>query len=306
MLVRYGVALPNYGELASPENLIGLARHAEAAGLESVWVSDHVIVPEAVASVYPYDRSPTPQAAKLAHLERFYDALTTLAFVAGATSRIRLGVSVYVLPIRNPIVTAKTVATLDALSHGRVIFAIGTGGLAEEFAVLHTPFADRGARTDEYIQICKTCWTQDAVQLDGPSYATTAFRCAPKPVQRPHPPVWIGGNGGGALRRAARLGDGWHPIDLTPTAMAEKTAALHQLCAAEGRRRDAVTVSLRMPFRLTASDAAAPLVGTADKIVADVAAYQAAGVEYLVLNPRRAATMRDVLRDVDDMARVLL
>jgi alkanesulfonate monooxygenase SsuD/methylene tetrahydromethanopterin reductase-like flavin-dependent oxidoreductase (luciferase family) len=125
-------------------------------------------------------------------------------------------------------------------------------------------------------------------------------------VQQPHPPLWIGGNGAGALQRAARLGDGWHPIDLTPTAMAEKTAALQRLCATGGRRRGDVTVSLRMPFHLTDRDAAAPLVGTATKIVADVAAYQAAGVEYLVLNPRRSAEQRDVLQDIDDIARILL
>src|SRR5512143_965430 len=108
--MQFGVALPNYGALAGAEDLIRLARHAEAAGLDSAWVSDHVIVPSNVESIYPYDRSPAPQAANLANLERFNDGLTTLAFLAGATARIRLGISAYVLPIRNPITTAKTVA----------------------------------------------------------------------------------------------------------------------------------------------------------------------------------------------------
>ena len=101
--MRYGIALPNYGALATPENLLRLARRAEDCGVDSVWVSDHVIIPVEVASVYPYDPSARPSAALLQRLEQFYDALTTLAFVAGATKRVRLGVSVYVVPIRNPI-----------------------------------------------------------------------------------------------------------------------------------------------------------------------------------------------------------
>jgi len=128
--MRYGVALPNYGPLASPDNLLRLARHAEAVGADSVWVSDHVIVPDTVASAYPYDPSPQPGPARLQRLEQFYDALTTLAFVAGATSRVRLGVSVYVVPIRNPLLTAKIVASLDALSGGRVIFGCAWAGCA--------------------------------------------------------------------------------------------------------------------------------------------------------------------------------
>lgn len=304
--MRYGIALPNYGDLATPESLTRLAQHADAAGLDSVWVSDHVIVPSSVASVYPYDRSPAPQAANLQNLERFYDALTTLAFVAGVTTRIRLGVSVYVLPIRNPIITAKTVATLDALSNGRVIFAVGSGWLAEEFSVLQVPFADRGGRTDEYIRVCKACWTEDEVQLKGPHYTAAAFRCAPKPVQHPHPPVWIGGNGRHALQRAARLGDGWHPIDLSPAEISAKIATLKDLCVAVGRDPADLLISLRMPIRFAERDNASPLAGTRDKILADVAAYAAAGVGYLVLNPRRTATVRDVLEDMDNIAHVLM
>lgn len=286
--MRYGIALPNYGGLATPEHLIRVAQHAESAGLDSVWVSDHVIVPSVVESVYPYDRAAAPRAANLTNLERFYDALTTLAFVAGTTSRVRLGVSVYVLPIRNPIVTAKTVATLDALSGGRVIFAVGSGWLAEEFAVLQAPFTDRGARTDEYIRLCKACWTEDEVRFDGRYYRTIPFRCAPKPVQQPHPPIWIGGNGQHALQRAARLGDGWHPIDLRPVDMHAKIAALSALCAADGRDAKEIAISLRAP--MTA--------------VTDVAEYTAAGVEYLVLNSRRTGALRDLLADIDEIARL--
>lgn len=284
--MRYGIALPNYGALARPEHIVRAARHAEAANLDSVWVSDHVIVPSAVASSYPYDRAAVPRAANLTNLERFYDALTTLAFVAGATARVRLGVSAYVLPVRNPVVTAKTVATLDVLSSGRVIFAVGSGWLAEEFAVLQVPFPGRGARTDEYIRICKSCWTDDEVALDEPSYRTAAFRCAPKPVQRPHPPVWIGGNGARALQRTATLGDGWHPIDLEPAEIHTRLTTLRGLCRDLGRDAKDITVSLRAPL----------------SVVADVEPYAAAGVDYLVLNPRRGASIDDLLADIDRIA----
>jgi probable F420-dependent oxidoreductase len=286
--MRYGVALPNYGELAQPAHLLRIAQHAEAAGLDSVWVSDHVIVPTAVDSVYPYDRAAVPQAANLKNLERFYDALTTLAFIAGATTRIRLGVSAYVLPIRNPITTAKTVATLDALSGGRIVFAVGSGWLAEEFAVLQIPFAERGARTDEYIQICKACWTENEVRLEGRYYRAAPFRCAPKPVQQPHPPIWVGGNGARALQRAARLGNGWHPIDLDPAEMQAKAAVLRQRCAAIGRDPKEMTISLRAPIA----------------VLADVAAYATAGVDYLVLNPHRGSGLDQVLGDIDAIATV--
>lgn len=286
--MRYGVALPNYGALAQPEHIVRAARHAEDAGVDSVWVSDHVIVPNTVESSYPYDRTAVPRAANLTNLERFYDALTTLAFVAGATTRIRLGVSAFVLPIRNPVVTAKTVATLDVLSGGRLLFAVGSGWLAEEFAVLHTPFADRGARTDEYIRICKACWTDDDVQLDGPSYRTAAFRCAPKPLQQPHPPIWIGGNGSRALQRTATLGDGWHPIDLGPAEIRSQLTTLSRMCSAADRDVKDITVSLRAPL----------------SIIADADQYADAGVDYLVLNPRRGGAIDDLLADIDQIAGV--
>lgn len=286
--MRYGIALPNYGGLATAANLVRIAQHAEAAGIDSVWVSDHVIVPTAVESIYPYDRSATPRAADLRNLECFYDALTTLAFLAGSTSRVRLGVSAYVLPIRNPIITAKTVATLDALSNGRVIFAVGSGWLAEEFAVLQTPFSERGARTDEYIALCKACWTEDTVRFAGRFYRTDAFRCAPKPVQQPHPPVWIGGNGARALERTARLGDGWHPIDLAPTAMRTRSAELRARWATAGRNPDALTISLR----------------TAISALPQAPEYESAGVHYLVLNPRRGGELADVLSDIDQVSRL--
>ena len=302
--MRYCIALPNYGALAGPENLLRLARRAEDCGVDSVWVSDHVIIPEHAASIYPYDPSPQPSPALLQRLEQFYDALTTLAFVAGATTRVRLGVSVYVVPIRNPILTAKIVASLDALSRGRVIFGCGVGWLREEFDALHAPFDDRGARTDEYLRICQALWTQDAVAPPGPLYAAAAVRARPKPHQQPYPPIWIGGNSDAALRRTVRLGSGWHPIDLSPVAIASKRAVLRDLCDAAGRDPAEITISMRGTLRFTTGEmqSRTPLAGTPQKIRDDVAAYAAAGVEYLVLNLRDAKTLDEMIAQLERVA----
>ncbi len=155
--VRIGVALPNYGPLAHAETLVRLACLAEDLGVDGVWVSDHLVAPVGAGSIYPYDRRPA-KPADLGALEEFYEPLTTLAFLAGRTSRIRLGVSAYVMPYRNPVVTAKQVATLDALSGGRMILAVGVGWLREEFAALDVPFRGRGRRTDDYLAVCKALW----------------------------------------------------------------------------------------------------------------------------------------------------
>ena len=281
--MQYGIALPNYGALAGPENLLRLARRAEECGVDSVWVSDHVVIPDEAASTYPYDPAPRPSPALLQRLEQFYDALTTLAFIAGATTRVRLGVSVYVVPMRNPVLTAKIVASLDAL---------------------HAPFADRGARTDEYLRICQALWTQDVVALPGPLYAAAAVRARPKPEQRPYPPIWIGGNSDAALRRAVRLGTGWHPIDLSPEQIAGKRAVLQQLCVAAGRDPSEITISLRCTLRFVSAGtpSPAPLAGSPQKIRADVDAYARAGVKYLVLNLRDATTADEMAAQLERVA----
>jgi probable F420-dependent oxidoreductase len=306
--VPYGVALPNYGPLATPEDLLRLARHAEALGIDSIWVSDHIVVPEQIGSVYPYDRTSRSRPANLQNLEHCFDALSTLAFLAGATTRIRLGVSVYVVPLRNPILTAKMVASIDALSQGRMIFGCGVGWLREEFEVMHAPdFASRGAVTDAYLRVCRAMWSEEIVQCDPGDYAAPAFRARPKPEQRPHPPIWIGGNGRAAMARAVRLGNGWHPIDLAPGEITERLQVLHELCVAAGRQPSEITISLRRTARVvdvTPPDAAW-LVGDADKVSGDVQVYAAAGVGYLILNLRHGDSVDDLLRQMDCLATAL-
>lgn len=300
--MRFGIALPNYGPLAAPGTLSRLARLAEDLGVDSIWVSDHLVAPLGVTSIYPYDRRPDAKPGDMGVIERFCEPLMTLGFLAGQTSRIRLGVSAYVMPYRNPVLTAKHVATLDFLSRGRMILGIGTGWLREEFDALAVPFSGRGRRTDEYIAVCKALWSGEEARFEGACYRLLPVRTGPPPAQRPHPPLWIAGNSTAAIDRAARLGDGWHAIDLTPDELAPLVTSLRDRLEALGRRRDAVTVSLRKGVLLsTAGHGARPLYGDHDAIRRDLDAYSDAGLDYLVVNLRQARTPDDLdhaLREV--------
>jgi probable F420-dependent oxidoreductase len=300
--IRFGVALPNYGPLATPRTLLRLARLAEDLGVESVWVSDHLVAPVGVASVYPYDRRPEPTPGDMGVIEEFYEPVTTLAWLAGATSRIRLGISAYVMPYRNPVVTAKQVATLDRLSGGRVVLAIGAGWLAEEFAALDVPFAKRGLRTEEYVAVCKALWSGGEARFEGTTYRLPPVRTGPAPEQRPHPPLWVAGNSARGLARAARIGDGWHGIDLSPDELRPLAARARALAAERGKT--AFTISIRKRV-LPGGPAGHALYGDRDAIRRDVDAYRDAGLDFLVAGARGARSADDAARALEDVARAL-
>jgi len=304
--LRYGVALPNYGPLATPGTLVRLARRAEALGIDSVWVSDHIVAPATVRSIYPYDRRRDPKPGDMGVIERFFEPVTTLAFLAGATSRIRLGVSAYVVPYRPPVLGAKQLATLDALSNGRLTLAVGVGWLREEFDALGVPFDERGARTDESLAIARALWTDDVARHDGRFVQVPPVRSAPKPAQQPLP-VWVAGNSARARARTVRLGDGWHAIDLSPAELAPLVEDLRARARAAGRAPETITVSLRKGIQplATPADPPHPLYGTVDAIRADVAAYAAAGCDYLVVTPRRAPTVDALVHALDEIVDVL-
>ena len=300
--VPFGIALPNYGPLAAPATLLRLAHLAEDLGVDSIWVSDHLVAPVGVASIYPYDRRPDPQPGDMGVIEEFYEPLTTLAFLAGATSRVRLGISAYVMPYRNPIVTAKQVATIDRLSGGRLILGIGVGWLAEEFAALDVPFARRGQRTEDYVAICKALWSGDEARFDGETYRLAPVRTGPRPVQEPHPPLWIAGNSARGIERAARVGDGWHGIDLAPHELRPLATRARERAAAYGKT--SFTVSIRKGV-LPGGPTGSPLYGDRDSIRRDLDAYRDAGLDYLVAGLRRAQSADDVTRALEDVARAL-
>lgn len=239
--MHIGVHLPHVGPSATRENIIAFARRMEALGFDSLWVSDHVVIPRDYASRYPYNATGRLGWDDLTLLE----PLSTLLFVAAVTERVELGTTVLVLPMRNPVLHAKIMATLDHLSHGRLILGIGVGWLKEEFEALAEPFEHRGPRMDEYIQVLKNLWTKDDPSFVGKYYRLGNVACYPKPVRTPHPPIWIGGNTEPALRRAARVGDSWHAAGATPEQIAEALPKLHNYLQAAGRSPEDVPVTVR-------------------------------------------------------------
>ncbi|HVN86085.1 MAG TPA: LLM class F420-dependent oxidoreductase [Candidatus Binatia bacterium] len=306
--MRFGIALPNYGSLAEPATLVRLARLAEELSVDSIWLSDHLVAPIGVQSIYPFDRRPDAKPGDMGVIEHFYEPMITLAYLAGHTTRVRLGISAYVMPCRNPVLTAKHVATLDALSGGRLILGIGTGWLREEFEAVAVPFAHRGHRTDDYIAVCKALWSGGDARFDGHHYRLRPVRSGPLPAQRPHPPLWIAGNSAAAIERAARVGDGWHAIDLTPDEIAPLVAQLRERLAAHGRPVDAVTVSLRkgVLVRDSPPSVGRPLYGDRAAIQRDLDAYRRAGVDYLVAGLRQAKSADEAVETFTAVARALV
>jgi probable F420-dependent oxidoreductase len=224
--MQFGAHIFGVGALAEPRVLGEVARLAESLGYDSVFLADHVLLPRSVDSKYPYSRDGSfPYEPD----RDWLDPMVALGYLAGQTQSIRLGTSITVVPMRHPIITAKQIATADYLSGGRVIFGAGVGWMAEEFALLGESFHDRGRRMDEYLRLMKVLWTESNPHFEGEYFRIANCGFAPKPVQKPHVPLWIGGESPAALRRAARLGDGWHSAG---TSLADLPAQLRILRAA--------------------------------------------------------------------------
>jgi len=290
MAVTFGTSLPSRGEMAGPEQLRNVAQRAEALGYDHVWVSDHIILPKKVDSFYPYAED---GVATFKPDEPYYEPLSALNFIAGCTQRVRLGTHVLIIPYRNPVLTAKILSTLDVLSGGRVILGAGVGWMEEEFQAMGLDtYKDRGAVTDEYLQVYKELWTKEDASFDGKYYQISDTGFEPKPVQKPHPPVWIGGHSGPAVRRAAKYGDGWMPIGLRPPAILEpeelagKIARLRKLTVEAGRAEDAValTFSTGVVFNDAAGSSRAWMQGNPDQIASDLRQYQDLGVSNFIVN----------------------
>jgi probable F420-dependent oxidoreductase len=251
---------------ASAEILRALGREAEDRGFESIWVAEHVVLFDDYESRYPYAADGRfPGGGDTGLLE----PLTALTYLAAVTDRIRLGTGICLVPQRNPVYTAKQVVDLDCLSGGRVDFGIGVGWLREEFEAVAVPFAQRGARTDEYLHVMRSLWTDEVSSFEGEHYTLPACRMYPKPVQQPHPPIHVGGESPAAMRRAARHGDGWYTFNRLPRELEQPLERLDAMLAGEGRSRGDLQLTVSPYFNPV--DAAA------------VEAYRARGVDRLVV-----------------------
>ncbi len=239
--MRVDLRVPTASPFATPELLALIGRQAEERGVGTIWVGEHVVLFDEYASEYPYaadGKIPAPPGSGL------LEPLNTLSFLAAHTTTVRLGTAMVLLPQRNPVYTAKEVATLDWLSNGRVDFGVGVGWLEEEFAAVNVPWPQRGRRTDEYLRVLETLWCDERSEFEGEFYSLNRCSMFPKPVQSPHPPVHIGGESDAALARVARTGQGWHTFNRRPEELAAPLARLDRLLEAEGRTRSDITVTV--------------------------------------------------------------
>ncbi|MCH8298425.1 MAG: TIGR03619 family F420-dependent LLM class oxidoreductase [Chloroflexi bacterium] len=299
--MKYGFTLPGRGQLATPERLGIIARKGEELGFDALLTGDHILVPRNIASVYPYtEGGEFPGSPSGESMEQ----ITLLSYIAGQTSKIRLVTSVLIVPHRNPLIAAKSLATLDVLSGGRLVVGVGVGWMREEFQALGLPpFEERGAVTDEYIRAFKVLWTEDDPSFDGKYISFGDISFLPKPVQKPHPPIWVGGESRPALRRTAELADGWYPLGSNPTfpmGTPEQLKAglerLAQYAQRFGRDPSEIeTIYRTHQFELKKRPAGPdrlPFVGDAAQIAGDIRRYQDMGVTSMVW---------DFLRQTEDL-----
>jgi probable F420-dependent oxidoreductase len=279
----YGLGLPNMLAGASAEGIEAAAEAAERLGYTTVWTTDHVLVPRGAASD---------------DYRRIFDAILTLAHVAGRTTKVRLGTSVIVVPQRQAVVLAKELATLDVLSRGRVIAGVGIGWNETEYANLGVAdkFHVRGAYLDEAIRLWRHLWTGSTEPFEGRFHNFSDFVFEPLPVQAGGPPIYVGGRSEAAYRRAGSVGDGYHFSTIPPSALAERLAVVR--AAAEGAGRPMPNVSGRVTIRFDATEPAAGVawasLGSPEAIATDMRAYAAAGVDHVALILRETDPARYV------------
>jgi probable F420-dependent oxidoreductase len=275
--MRYGMSIIVRGDSATRETFERMADKAEAVGLDTLWASDHLVMPTLRVSRYPG----TPDGQLPDGWKRtYYQPFSVLNYLAARTRTVRLGTSVLILPMRNPVEVAAQVAELDQLSQGRVNFGVGVGWFREEFEALGYSFDDRGTRANEGLGLIKALWTQDVTTVDGPTYRFAGARMGPKPVQRPHPPIYVGGNTTAAIRRAARYGDAWHPFKVTPAGLAALRPALGAALDAEGRSAAGFPIApkITLSFQDTPPrDGQAPTQGRPQDIVDGLRRFRDAG-----------------------------
>jgi|TARA_Y100000310_G_scaffold345382_1_gene464336 probable F420-dependent oxidoreductase len=233
---------------ATPKMMQDFGRDAENLGLDSIWVGEHVLLFDEMEFPYPGSRDgkiPVPENGGL------LDTVATLAYLAGNTKTLRLGTGITLLPQRNPIYTAKEFTTLDWLSDGRIDFGVGVGWCKEEVLACGYSWHDRGARCDEFLELLQALWTEPLASYQGDHFTLQPSRMDPKPLQKPHIPIIVGGHSGAALRRAARFGNGWYGFGIDPQATRAALDRLDQALAAEGRTREGFDVIMTPPFRVS-------------------------------------------------------
>jgi probable F420-dependent oxidoreductase len=295
--MQFGVTIPNNWGIADAQQVLALGPLAEQLGYDSVWVMDHLF-----NTGYIRERLGD---------KPYYHPLAILSYLSATTRRVLLATSVLVLPYHNPVELAKYAATLDQMSGGRVLLGVGVGAMTEEFEALGVPFRQRGVLTNESIAIMKELWSNPDPRYHSSRWSFSNLKFSPKPVQTPHIPLWIGGSSAEALRRAATMGDGWHPTGMSPEAFGQARQELRRLTAAAGRDPDTVTMSIRVEVETHGGPSSARTQSRSrlpgdnvEQMIAGISAYQSAGVEHILLVlgsgdiPRLTELMETIARRV--------
>ncbi len=274
--MEFGICIPNHWGLEDVHDVFKVATRAEELGFDSVWVSEHVFNVS-----YVHERIGA---------RPYYEPLTVLTYVAAITSRVGLGTSVLVLPYHNPIRLAKIAATLDVISGGRLILGVGVGVIEEELDAMGSPFSERGSISDESIAVMKALWTEEEPSHRGKYHRFSGMGFAPKPRQKPHIPLLIGGASHAAIRRVVRSGDGWHPSNLAPETLEEGIGYLRRRALAAGRDPSRIPVSIRLeleaPGGHTSTTHPRYSLGTEpEEIVRNSRRFEELGVTRIVLAP---------------------
>jgi probable F420-dependent oxidoreductase len=301
--MKIGLKLPTSGSMATPAFIAEIAEQADRLGYNSLQVSDHVVVPASIGPRYPYSATGVPRWQPDTD---YYEPIGLLGYLAGRTRSVRLGTSVLVLPYRHPVVTAKQLASIDALSGGRIFVGIGAGWMEEEFKILGSPpYEERGAITDEYIKVFRVLWREDLPEFKGKYVNFPALGARPRPVQAGGIPIVVGGNTRPAIRRAARLGDGWMPLGLAPDELISGLQYLRAQMHEAARSPGGFIISLGLNLRMTRGPAErreseaneyTSLVGPARDLMGTLRTYRDLGMTEIAFS-LRSCVNEDEVRD---------
>lgn len=302
--MRFGFGLPN---TMDSDEICRFAQRAEELGFESIWTGDHIVLPTAGTNQYPYTADGS--FSRPADVP-FFEPMMLLSYVAACTSTIKIGSTVIILPYRHPVVQAKMFATLDVLSKGRSICGVGVGWLEKEFEVLDKPYAERGPMTNEYLEIFKCLWTESDPEFKGRFHQFDGIKFEPKPVQKPHIPIWVGGHTRRAIRRTVEYGDAWHPTRQTPEFVAGHLPYLREYAQSMGRDPAEITISLKRTLHFTDIGVGesnlvrslGAVIANTQEVIDDVRLCEELGIQQLTYD-FRTAQAEECIRIIEHFAK---
>jgi probable F420-dependent oxidoreductase len=303
--MRLGFALPQVGKTAGPDSLTRVARRAEELGFDNLWVLDRILFPVKPRLRYPIGDGSLPEQYR-----QSLDPLETLTFAAAHTQRIGVGTSVLNLPWYNPVLLARQLTTLDVLSRGRLRVGFGLGWSPDEYEAAGVPIGERGKRADELIRALKTIWTTDPVEFHGEYYHIPRSFIGPKPVQKPHPPIFMAAYTPGAMKRAAREADGWFPVGIPISAVGQMFDGMKAMAKEFGRDPAALELLVRANIEVSAvpiKSERAEFTGTVEQIAEDIAATRKIGANEIVFDVQFAPgvdTVDDILAGMEQLRRI--